>query len=194
MSAGVRVPASVARDVAAELLARLGPSCERIEVAGSLRRGSPDVGDLELVAIPKTRTEVDPAVLWGEPIVIHEVGEAIEALQAEGVVTMAGFEVGASGQRYRKLRHVRSGLQVDLFTVLPPAQWGVIFLIRTGPADFSHRFVTDIRRRGFHVREGALHRGSLGCGAVACEVVQTPEEADVFRAAGWGLIPPGDRR
>lgn len=42
-----------AKAIADRLLAQIGPYCERIEIAGSVRRGKPDVHDIEIVAVPK---------------------------------------------------------------------------------------------------------------------------------------------
>ncbi len=39
--------------IAEKVKAQLAPHCERIEIAGSIRRKKPDVGDIEIVAIPK---------------------------------------------------------------------------------------------------------------------------------------------
>ncbi len=102
-----------------------------------------------------------------------------------------------------KLQHVRSGLQVDLFVVRPPAQWGVLYLIRTGPAAYSRRFVTDLHSIGWHVAEGALHRGGglsdrdgwhapFGC-PDRCEAIATPEEGDVYATIGRPMPTPADR-
>jgi len=194
VSSGVRMPLPQARAVAGEVLGLLEPACERIAIAGSIRREAPDAGDVELVAISKTRFERDASVLFGEPIETAVVQEHMRTLAAAGILTLDGFDAPAQGERYTKARHVATGLQVDIFTVRPPAQWGVIYLIRTGPASFSREFVAGARRRGFHVGGGALHRGGLGCGAIACEVIDTPEEADVFRAIGLRYIAPEDRR
>jgi DNA polymerase/3'-5' exonuclease PolX len=113
--------------------------------------------------------------------------------QADRLVKSGEYERLLGKDRYTKLRHRASGLQVDLFTVRPPAQWGVIHTIRTGPAAYSQWLVTEARRRGFHVREGALHRGSLGCGSVPCEVIETPEERDLFEALGMRWPQPVER-
>lgn len=196
MSTGIRVPAGEAQVVAARLLAQLGPVSERIAVAGSLRRGASDVGDLELLAIPKTTTEaVDRGDLWGSTHVMERdlLAEEIEVMRADGILALHP-DRPAAGDRYQRLIHTRTELQVDLFAVRPPAQWGVLFLIRTGPVAYSQAFVTEVRRRGYHVAGGALHVGSLGCGAIACTVVPTPEEADVYRAVGIPFVEPGDRR
>ena len=53
MSEGPRIPRARALMLAQGLIETLRPHCERIEIAGSLRRGKPDVGDIELVCIPK---------------------------------------------------------------------------------------------------------------------------------------------
>jgi DNA polymerase/3'-5' exonuclease PolX len=187
MSAGVRVSRAEAVGIAVRVMAALRPGCDRIEVAGSLRREMRDVGDIEIVAQPKTHKE--PSGLFFE--VDAEVSD-LDPL-VDRLVKSGEYERLLGKDRYTKLRHRASGLQVDLFTVRPPAQWGVIHTIRTGPAAYSQWLVTEARRRGFHVREGALHRGSLGCGSVPCEVIETPEERDLFEALGMRWPQPVER-
>ena len=41
-----------AREIAEGVKAKLAPHCERIEIAGSIRRGKPVVGDIEIVCVP----------------------------------------------------------------------------------------------------------------------------------------------
>lgn len=52
-----RIKLETAQKIAAELMDILSPHCERIEVAGSVRRKKPDVKDIELVIIPKVEVE-----------------------------------------------------------------------------------------------------------------------------------------
>ena len=52
MSDGVKRPHRQMMAVAQNVAAWLHPNCERIEIAGSLRRRKPQSGDIELVAIP----------------------------------------------------------------------------------------------------------------------------------------------
>ncbi len=184
MSTGARVAAADAALVAAELIEALADACERIEVAGSLRRGRPDVGDIELVAMPKSHAET-PGLFDDGGAEVCDLRNAVGRLITAGTV-----ERLMGGARYVKLRHVASGIQVDLFMVRAPASWGVLYLLRTGPADYSRQFVTDIRWSGLHVRDGAVHRGRHGCGESICEVLPTPEEADVYAAAGWPFVAP----
>lgn len=77
------------------------------------------------------------------------------------------------------------------------AQFGIIHLIRTGPAAFSEAFVKKVRAKGYHVKDGALHWGTLGCGSRPCAVAPTPEERDVFARTQIPFTPPqfrGERR
>jgi DNA polymerase/3'-5' exonuclease PolX len=187
VSTGVRVGYREALAVAERVVAALRPGCDRIEIAGSLRREARDVGDIEIVARPKTHKE--PSGLFFEvDAEVSDLDPLVDRLVASGE-----YERLLGKDRYTKLRHRASGLQVDLFTVRPPAQWGVIHTIRTGPAAYSQWLVTEARRRGFHVREGALHRGSLGCGSASCEVIDTPEEHDLFAALGMRWPRPVER-
>ena len=184
MSEGIRAPFGEANHLALNLRATLAPACERIEIAGSLRRERPTVGDVELVAIPRMVTE--PVGMF-ESREVSALDAAVDSLIADGaLIRLSG------GDRYIKLQHVGSGLQVDLFVVRPPAQWGMIYLIRTGPAAYSQRFVTDIKPR-FHVAGGALHRGGgFGC-PDRCAAIETPEEEDVYSALGQAYIEPWAR-
>src|SRR5258708_19958012 len=52
----------VARARAEELVEKLAPHCERIEIAGSIRRGKHTVKDIDLVVIPKMTS---PDTLYG---------------------------------------------------------------------------------------------------------------------------------
>jgi DNA polymerase/3'-5' exonuclease PolX len=62
MSAGTRVHRQAASLIANDLVTLLQTATYRIEIAGSIRRNSPDVGDIELVAVP-TRERVADGML-----------------------------------------------------------------------------------------------------------------------------------
>jgi DNA polymerase/3'-5' exonuclease PolX len=195
VSTGVRVPLVEARQVADELVARLAPSCERITVAGSIRRGRPDVGDVELVAVPRYGSrQVQGVGLFDGPHTerIDYLAETVDLLLAAGVLAPHPTDP-KRGERYSKLLEPRSGLQVDLFTARPET-FGLILLMRTGPAAYSQRLVTQAKRRGHHVADGELHKGGLGRDDHGpCVRVPTPEEADVYRALGLPFVEPGER-
>lgn len=196
MSTGTRVPYAQAAEAAHFLVVLLRDYCERIEVAGSIRRLRNDVGDIELVAIPKIETEPDG--MFGERQV-NRLTQKLDALLLDQAWIKPHPTDPKRGKRYSKVIDCETGMQLDLFSATP-STFGLIYLIRTGPASYSQRFVTDLHRAGFHVSGGTLHRGSgssdrdgwhppLGC-PTTCPVRPTPEEADVFDAAGWQFVAP----
>ena len=189
----LRVPLVEGDRVAAELIAVLRPACERIEVAGSIRRRRADVGDVELIAVP--RIEGVPG-LFSPTGSVNRLWDLVNNLigrPGEPRLLATHLTDPRMGERYAKLRHPGSGLQVDLFTARAET-YGLILLIRTGPADYSRWLVTEARRRGFHVKDGELHRGGLGCGSIACERVPVPEERDVYAEFRMAVVPPIARR
>jgi DNA polymerase/3'-5' exonuclease PolX len=190
MSTGTRVPLAEAYAIATDLRGRLRPGCHRIEIAGSIRRERPDVGDIELVAEPILRPERN---LFDE-----QIGQISVLDEWIGVCLTAGIlerhpDDPKDGERYKKLVHRASGLQLDLFIVREPATFGVLFAIRTGPARYSQWLVTYARRQGFHVVDGALHVGSLDCGTRTCPRWPTPGEESVFEALRLPYPQPTDR-
>ncbi len=157
----------------------LAPSCERIEIAGTLRREKAQVHDIDLVAI--ARYESKSVDLFGTAIP-HSLLE--DALAGIG-------QAKKNGPRLKQIL-LPEGIYLEIYIVAPPAQWGAMFTLRTGPADFSHWLVTPKRQGGAmpsYLQEsgGALWRKSGG-------MLGTPEEIDFFRALGLEWIEPRDRR
>lgn len=178
MSTTTKTPYVAVLPVAQRLLAALAPYCERIELAGSIRRQKPLVGDIELVAIPRR-----PRDLLGEPI---PGPTALDRFLDERAVQFT-----KRGEKYQQFAY--GSYTVDLFLATPDT-WGSIFTIRTGSADFSHWLVTHeprgacpwpVRFGGEGAYPGRLtHNGRL---------LATPEERDVFAALGLAYIDPAER-
>lgn len=187
----VRIPLAEAEVLAAEVLELVQPWTERAEIAGSIRRRQADVGDIEIVCVPKIGVLQGALFGWGEGEVTNLLHERVtDWLVTDTPLTERRDKNGrvALGDRY--LRLCWRGFGFDLFCVLPPAQWGAIFTIRTGPAAYSHRLVTSTRQEGLmppwlKQKDGALWHGD--------ELVPTPEEADFFRALNLEFVPPEER-
>lgn len=165
----------VARYIANKTIDFLRPNCERIEPAGSVRRCKPEVGDIEIVAIPKPVTD-----MFGTPLPL----ESEHALERVEWGVIGTFQMGK--HKYKKIQ-LYEGIQLDLFIVVPPAQWGTIFLIRTGPAEYSHRIVTPKHQGGLmpsnlKERGGAIWKGST--------LIETPEEEDVYKLIELPWLAP----
>lgn len=171
-----KLPIIQAATLAQDIAMRLLPYCERLEIAGSIRRGKAEIGDIELIAIPKY-SEVD---LFGNLSDNHE-------LDLLDWSKFGRYVIGA--HKYKQI-DLPEGITLDLFIVTPPAQWGVQFMIRTGSAEFSHKMVTPRSQGGFmpsnyRVKDGAIWSHN--------HIIETPEEIDVFNLYGMSYIEPKAR-
>lgn len=190
-----RVPLERARRVAEAIVDELRPACDRIEIAGSIRRRADTVKDIELVAIPRGV----PTDLFGEPAIdsTNDLERAIERLVDARRLRARATADGRLrlGQRFKALEAMRARIPVDLFIVLPPAQWGAILAIRTGPEEYSKRLVTRCKDRGLVCDDGRLRRAARdGRWLRELEDVPTPEERDFIVACGEPYLPPEQRR
>lgn len=182
-----------AREVAAPLIEALRPHCERVEVAGSIRRGKPFVNDIEIVCVPKTLKVTTPKVtkpgdLFSDQVEVEET----KAMRVPGFVnTVDGWQTATmdmmpNGKKFGSAWDGKyckfllpTGTQVDLFITVPE-QWGYIFMIRTGSADFTRMIATRWSATGHKGINGELTRSGL--------VLHFREEDELF--AHLGLITP----
>ncbi len=175
-----------ANNMARSLVQMFTPYCERTpEIAGSLRREEADVNDIEIVVAPTSGTDMFDAPDWKKcPLDL-----AINRILSE---TYLLGETLKDGPRYKQFALTQE-INLDLFIVRPPAQWGVIFTIRTGPESFSQWIVTQRRKGGAlpshcRVRKGAVRLKSSGV------IIPMPEELDFLEFLDLGWIEPKDRR
>jgi DNA polymerase/3'-5' exonuclease PolX len=150
-----------ARTIAEKYLNILKPFCQRIEIAGSIRREKPEVKDIELVAIPK---DIE--------------GFANEVNKLEKV---KGEPTGKYTQRI-----LPEGINLDLF-IANERNWGLIFAIRTGSADFSHKILAcGWVKKGYHSVNGMLI-DKYG------NEVEIRKEEELFKLIGISYISPQRR-
>lgn len=162
----MRTPYKNAKAIADEVLRQLAPHCDRIEIAGSIRRKKETIGDVEIVAIPKP----------------YDVG-----LFASGIATVVDQWPAIKGElpcKYTQ-RILPCGMKLDLFFATPD-NWGLILAIRTGSAEFSR----DVLARGWVANGYRSDKGMLHSGGVA---IPTPEEEDLFRRCGVEWVYPEAR-
>lgn len=173
-----RLPLPVAERVASRLVAGLReyPGLfSRVEVAGSIRRGRPEVGDVEIVA---------QAARGCRPEGVRTVLERLRVRRGEP--NKAGAAAPWGERYYRGLAEIAEGTEagVDFFVVLPPAEWGVVFAIRTGSAEFSQAVVTRLHRWGLKSDQGRILQIETG------ETLPCGHESLFFRYARLPWIKP----
>ncbi len=144
-----RLPLEKAERIAGGVLAALKPFCERLEIAGSIRRRRPWVGDIDLVVLPSC----------GANIVRILDRCALNATREK------------KGEQYVVFR-LANGFQLDLWIAYPDYQepgdllgevgpfqrcnFGVLLLARTGSAAFNCWIADQATARGCHFNP---HRG-----------------------------------
>lgn len=158
--------------VAEEVLADLREVCVRVAVAGSVRRRRSEPNDLEIVCIPKP----GPADLFGQAFGCSpDFVRAVDRWpRIRGYATM----------KYTR-RVLPSGVECDLF-MAQEDNWGLIYAIRTGSADWVRLILAaGWVRAGYHSQWGKLRKGGT--------IVPVKEEEDLFRLIGLPWVAPEKR-
>jgi DNA polymerase/3'-5' exonuclease PolX len=152
-----------AKQLAEKARSELVPYCHRVEIAGSIRRQKPEVGDIELVVIPKGASLmgfVDAVNRWPK---------------------IKGTPKGKYTQREYH------GMKLDLF-ICTPNTWACNFAIRTGSAEFSHSLAIRARQVGMCFKDARLWRHDM-----LGPIPDIIEELDVFKALRIDWVEPEER-
>jgi len=112
-----------AEKIAEAVVKRLSPYCQKIEVAGSIRRRKEWVQDIDLVLIPSD--------LWN---LHHEI-------MGLGQMRMSGGKI---------LRVMVGSTQVDIY-IASEETWATLLLIRTGSVENNIRLATLAKKKGWHL-------------------------------------------
>ena len=139
---------------------RAHPAADRVEAAGSLRRWTDSVKDVDIIA-----TASDPAAL----------AKALAELELVESVSQSG-DVGA-----RVTTH--TGLKIDL-KVVEPDQFGNVLQHFTGSKAHNVALREAAVRRGLHVSEYGILDDATG------ETLRCSTEEEVYAALGLDWIPP----
>lgn len=164
-----------AQGIATDLVELLGPACEKITVAGSVRRRKPEVHDIEILAIPKFQGPVD--------LLDHRIKELI----AQGVLDYRFNKLGRRvyGPKNKLLVH-SSGVAIDIFSTDEQC-WAMALVIRTGPKELNMELARAALARGWALR--AYGDGyDTPDGHIHCET-----EEEVFKTVGLPYREPWRR-
>ena len=148
--------------VGEELVAalRADPASDRVELAGSARRMTDSVKDLDIIA-----TASDPASLATAAAALPQVQEA-----------------STPGDNAVRLR-THSGIQVDV-RIVEPDQFGNLLQHLTGSRQHNMALRDFAVRRGLHISEYGVLDDATG------ETHRCPTEAEVYGLLGMAYIEP----
>lgn len=185
-----RVSLATATAIAEELVALLSPNCERILIAGSIRRRRPDIGDIDLLAIPRTEPVTN---LFGDSTseVIDFLDARCDELLALGTLEQRLDKHGRTswGTKLKRARY--RGLGVDIRACTDETTWGAWLVIATGPGTFSKWLVSQ-RANGGALPPGYRFESGFRLNRFG-GFVETPTEESVFAALGLEYVAPEDR-
>lgn len=164
-----RFPLAEAKAIAEDLLKELQIYCERIEIAGSIRRNRIDPADIDLVIIPKK----------------YETG-----LFSTGIATVLDrFEKVKGdlvyGESRNAIRLHPKGIRLDIY-FCEPENFGLINAIRTGSENFNRTvLIPAINRSGYKCKDGQL--------TYEDETIDVKEEESLFKLIGLSYVEPQKR-
>ncbi len=168
-------------NVARRFLALIEPHTDLREIAGSVRRGCKEVGDIEIVCTENAFKGLSNVFYEGYP----------------GMVV--------NGKRLKRFKYPKDKIQVELY-IAQAYDYGRILAIRTGSSAFSHiKLAITWNRNGWCGTEFGLRRKSE-CTKKGSKWTVNPEfkgretkpplfqtEYDFFNFLGIPWIPPGER-
>jgi DNA polymerase/3'-5' exonuclease PolX len=162
---------------------------QRWEIAGSIRRQRPAVGDVEHVVIPKT-SQFGRNLVWDR---MEALLPGVGLFGSRGTLEMAVYPDGK--HRFGDLLRgvMFGGIRHEIFSA-DKLNWGAVLTIRTGSADFSRRMVTQMRARGEFCQGGVNgeHRGYV-CRINSNSIVECPDERTFFEMCGESWREPRER-
>jgi len=172
MSDGKRFEAKEARKLAENVVFELAELCQKIEIAGSLRRGRSDVGDVEIVA-------------WAHnaPTLLAR----LDVMVATGKIKKSIYSDGRTrwGAKYRGLSV--DGLRIEIF-LADQHNWGYVYWLRTGPGDANQYVMQQL------IYQHAPYGPQEGYWWAAKQKISVPDEGTLFKLLGIPrVIQPSER-
>lgn len=184
-----KFPRALAMSAAAELVREIRPYCERIIVAGSLRRRKPMVGDIEMVYVPMM-VEGKKSDLFKEPELVDAVAVRLEYLieERKSISRRLNKEGRESwGPKNKLAVHLESGVPVDFFATTESAWWNYL-VCRTGPAESNIRICQAAEARGWKWKPYAA-----GFELEDGKIFPMMSEREVFEFVGLKYREPWER-
>ena len=158
------IPLKEAEFTAFKIVEYLGSLCEKIMVAGSLRRKRPFVHDIDIVVIPNP-------LMWSGSV-------------PNTLLKQLGAEMTKNGPLVKQF--TIDGIQVDLIHATRQ-NWGIRTLRWTGSAAHNIKLCTKARSLDMKL---AVSKGLLNNKG---EIIESRDEKEIFKQLGFDYVDPIDR-
>ena len=176
-------------EIGMEVVEALSPACDRIMIAGSVRRHKPEPKDVEIVYIPRMVSERVDLFNYGD---VPATETLIRDLVNRGFWAF-DEQVRRNGPLYKRMvQHPLANgdpVVIELFRA-DHDNWGYILALRTGPGDFNKIWATHSWDGGCLPADIALKDGYLWRSG---KPVAMPSEEEFFAAVGLPCWLPEER-
>lgn len=173
-----KISLAKAKEIAFQAIEILEPFCERISIAGSVRRNKPFVGDYEIVCVPLVE-KTEQTALFGSQQYRYVQGFVDAVRSIDGKIVLGNPADG----RYVKIQN--DLISCDLFIVTKET-WGNQLFIRTGPADWNKMCIALLKKRGYFMDGGKMYKDG--------KFYPVYEESEMFELLGSRHVKPEERR
>lgn len=155
-----------ATTIAEKVKESLSPYCEKLEIAGSIRRRKPVVHDIDMVLIEKP-----------------EAALILSSL----IASMGRMEL--NGDKLKRLWYGDKlpSISIDIY-IATPATWATLLLIRTGSKENNIRLASLAKRRGWQLKangDGLFNERG--------ERIAGETEQSIYEALGIPYQEPNER-
>jgi DNA polymerase/3'-5' exonuclease PolX len=158
-----------AKPIAERVKETLAPYCERVEIAGSIRRAKSTVNDIDIVLIEKPEAALMMTSLFSSMGVVKTNGPKIKRLYL-------GYHLSPEDH-----------LTLDIY-IATPATWATLLLIRTGSKENNIRLCSLARSKGWH-----LEASGEGLFDEEANRIAGDTEESIYEALGIHYQDPCDR-
>jgi DNA polymerase/3'-5' exonuclease PolX len=185
-----KFPREKALKVADEIYKLLLPYCERLKVAGSLRRGLSHVSDIEFLAIPQYYKI--PVTLFGDETKVDLVDEQLNKWITAGYISkrLSVRDTECWGPFNKLAVHTDSGIPVDFFSTSPEKWWNAL-VVRTGGKRSNLALTMAANKKGysFEAYGSGFHKLTDHS-----KRVEMGSEKEIFDFVGLPYWPPNRRK
>lgn len=172
--------------IAESWVKRLEPFCDKITIAGSIRRKKSMVKDIEILCIPK-EIEDNQTNLFGVTVTKKNRDPGFIRIFTQIPYQDVMIEKGhPEYAKYIKLLLIPEKINVDIF-MATQKNWGYLLAVRTGPAEYSHKVLANKWvRMGYHGEFGNLVKDH--------RPVEVPDEETLYDLLKLPYVEPENRR
>lgn len=160
-----------------------------LKVCGSLRRRCPDVGDIDIVYLPRIGEAAPPGELLPQPGQ-DLVAAQILQLVRERVLAYRPSKAGhiTNGQWIKFFVHVKTGIPVDFYRAQHKSFWNLV-LCRTGSMQHNIRLASAAQAKGWKWTPTAKDSGFMD----SWTPIQIMSEEHAFELLGLDFLQPYER-